>query len=185
MAKEIVKRVGGEASAAQFQRLCLSGWNGSCEEGARYCADSIRKAREPDNKQREIVPLGERKGLWKRYGTARFPELSSVALRLLSIHPASAATERNWSLWGRVYTSARNALGLERAKALIMFCFNDRCNVTDQQDFNLLLSVVEGEFAEEVGPIDMVGEAGCSTERASGAGDAGPSGQDADSDSTI
>jgi hypothetical protein len=34
-----------------------------------------------------------------------------------------------------------------------MFCFNDRCQlqVTDQQDFNLLLSraVVEGEFAEE------------------------------------
>jgi hypothetical protein len=100
MAKEIVRRVGSEASAAQFQRLRLSGWNGSFKEGARYCADSIRKSREPDNKEGEVVPLGERKGLWKRYGTARFPELSSVALRLLSIHPTSAATERNWSLWG-------------------------------------------------------------------------------------
>jgi hypothetical protein len=48
-----------------------------------------------------------------------------------------------------VYTAARNALGLERAKALIAFCFNDRCQVTDQRDFKLLLSVVEGEFADE------------------------------------
>jgi hypothetical protein len=66
-----------------------------------------------------------------------------------------------------------------------MFCFNDRCNVTDKQDFSLLVSVVEGEFADEVGPIDMIGEAGRCRERASGAGDAGPSGQHADSDSPI
>jgi hypothetical protein len=45
--------------------------------------------------------------------------------------------------------AACNALGLERAKALITFCFKDRCQVTDQRDFKLLLSVVEGEFADE------------------------------------
>jgi hypothetical protein len=65
------------------------------------------------------------------------------------IHPTSASTERNWSLWGRVYMVARNALGLERAKALITVCFNDRCQVTDQRDFKLLLSVVENEFVDE------------------------------------
>jgi hypothetical protein len=66
----------------------------------------------------------------------------------LSIHPTSATAERNWSLWGRVYRDARNALGLEGAKALATFCFNDRCKVTDQRDFKLLLSVVENEFAD-------------------------------------
>jgi hypothetical protein len=50
---------------------------------------------------------------------------------------------------GEGYTAARNALGLERAKAFITFCFNDRCQVTDQRDFKLLLSVVENEFADE------------------------------------
>jgi hypothetical protein len=48
-----------------------------------------------------------------------------------------------------VYTGPRNALGLERAKALTMFRINDRCQVTDQRDRTLLLSVVEGEFADE------------------------------------
>jgi hypothetical protein len=36
-------------------------------------------------------------------------------------------------------------LGIERAKKLITFCFNDRAHRNDQDDFNLLLSVVEGE----------------------------------------
>jgi hypothetical protein len=35
------------------------------------------------------------------------------------------------------------------AKALITFCFNDHCQVTDQRDFKLLRSVVQGEFADE------------------------------------
>jgi hypothetical protein len=40
-------------------------------------------------------------------------------------------------------------LGIERAKRLITFCFNDRAHRTDQDEFNLLLSVVEGEVEIE------------------------------------
>jgi hypothetical protein len=40
-------------------------------------------------------------------------------------------------------------LGIERAKRLITFCFHDRANRTDQDDFDLLLSVVEGEVELE------------------------------------
>jgi hypothetical protein len=109
---------------------------------------------EPASKRarKEVKPVGTRKEVWKRYGK-KYPALTGVALRLLSIHP-SAASERSWSLWGRVYTSSRNALGLERAKALITFCFNDRCRKVDQQDFGLLLSVVEGECAKD-DQVDM------------------------------
>jgi hypothetical protein len=89
-----------------------------------------------------------RKGVLKRYGKTDFPELAEVVLRLLSLHPTSAATERNWSLWGRVYTSARNALGLKRAKKLIVFCFNSWFKLVSQDDFGLLLSVVEGGHAD-------------------------------------
>jgi hypothetical protein len=67
----------------------------------------------------------------------------------MSLHSKSAATERNWSLWGRVYTASRSRLGIERAKRLITLCFNDSAHRTDQDDFNLLLSVVEGEFEIE------------------------------------
>ena len=54
------------------------------------------------------------------------------------------ATERNWGLWGLVYTTSRNALGMERAKKMITFCFNSRAQGASIEDFGLLLSVVEG-----------------------------------------
>jgi hypothetical protein len=61
----------------------------------------------------QTVTVKMRTGFGKRFGYTKYPLLSEVALRVMSVHPTSAAPERNWSLWGRVYTSA---LGLERAK---------------------------------------------------------------------
>jgi hypothetical protein len=63
----------------------------------------------------------------------------------MSLHSTSATTERNWSLRGRAYTASRTRLGIERAKKLITFCFDDRAHGIYQDDFNLLLSVMEGE----------------------------------------
>ena len=67
-----------------------------------------------------------------------------------------------------MYTSARTALGLERANKLIMFCFNDRCRVAKQNDFHMLLETVEnllsddGKAAEEAvaGLHEAAAEAG-------------------------
>jgi hypothetical protein len=73
-----------------------------------------------------------------------YPVLADAAIRLLCVHGTSCATERNWALWGRVYTASQNTLGLERAKKLIAFCFNSRAEVLRIDDFGLLLSVVEG-----------------------------------------
>ena len=70
-------------------------------------------------------------------------------LRLLTARSISTSSERNWALWGRVYTSARTALGLERAKKLITFCFNDRCRVNEQNDFHMLLETVENLLTDE------------------------------------
>jgi hypothetical protein len=49
-------------------------------------------------------------------------ELRDVALRLLSAHATSTASERNWSLWGRIYCASPSSLGMERTKALIAIC---------------------------------------------------------------
>jgi hypothetical protein len=91
------------------------------------------------------VTVKIRKGFWKRFGYTKYPLLSEVALRVKSVHPTFAATERNWSSWGRVYTSA---LGLERAKKRITFCVSNGAKAVDQDDFGLLLSAVEGEVVE-------------------------------------
>jgi hypothetical protein len=96
----------------------------------------------------EVAGVRCRKGVWKRYGRQTYPALFDAPIRLLCVHGTSCATERNWALWGRVYASSRNALGMEWAKKLIAFCFNSRAEVTKTDDFGLLLSVVEGSAAD-------------------------------------
>ena len=79
--------------------------------------------------------------LWQRYaGTCE--ALVDVAHKLLSCHATTCATERSWSLWGRVYTSSRNALGVDRAKR-ITICANTR--TLKESDFAVLIAVVEND----------------------------------------
>jgi hypothetical protein len=61
-----------------------------------------------------------------------------------------------------VYTSARNALGLEHAKKLIMFCFNSRFKLVSQDDFGLVLSVVEGGHNDGEHLVEVVTAAAAS-----------------------
>jgi hypothetical protein len=77
-------------------------------------------------KRAPVSSIRMRKGVWKRYEQDVFPKLSTVALRLMSIHATSCAAKRNWFVWGRLYTSARNVLGAERAKKMIAFSFSNR-----------------------------------------------------------
>jgi hypothetical protein len=42
------------------------------------------------------------RGRARKFGDS-MPELQAVLERLLSAHATSAATELNWSLWGRMY----------------------------------------------------------------------------------
>jgi hypothetical protein len=72
-----------------------------------------------------------------------------VALKLLVMHPTSASTERNWSLWGRVYVASRNALArIERARKMITFCFNSRAQKGSMEDLDLLLDTTGQQIAQ-------------------------------------
>ncbi|GES95322.1 zinc finger BED domain-containing protein 1-like [Rhizophagus clarus] len=44
----------------------------------------------------------------------RYPVLSDIAIRILSIPPMSASSERNWSTFGFIYTKLRNRLHEKR-----------------------------------------------------------------------
>jgi hypothetical protein len=80
--------------------------------------------------------------VWRKFGDS-MPELQAVSVRLLSAHATSAATERNWSLWGRMYCAALS-LGMQRAKALIAICAAELAKCNPAQDFQITLSVLEG-----------------------------------------
>jgi hypothetical protein len=93
-ARKIVKRFGD---------LCYSisatvrGWNGSFEEGARCCADSICTARESGHQERPCVKVGTR--VCER-GMTLPDSLSLPVFKAISIQRTPASSECNWVLWG-------------------------------------------------------------------------------------
>ena len=60
------------------------------------------------------------KGVKQAQGQAspQFPLISKAAGRLLSAHVTSCATERNWSLFGNIFSKTRNRLALEHAQKM-------------------------------------------------------------------
>lgn len=86
-----------------------------------------------------------RKGFWKAVAE-EMPELSDVAIQFMCVHSTSCATELNWKLWGRVFTSARTCLEKYRAQKIISFCFNTRAQHRDMSDLALQLDVVEANI---------------------------------------
>jgi hypothetical protein len=94
-------------------------------------------------KSQEVPTAAVRIRVWRKFGDS-MPELQAVAVRLLSAHATRAATERNWSLWGRMYCAARSSLGMQRAKALIAICAAERAKCDPTQEFEVTLSVLEG-----------------------------------------
>ena len=65
------------------------------------------------------APMTRRRALWLRC-TDMYPLFSAAAMRLLSCHPSSCAAERNWSAWGRTYSSLRNRLSKEQAEMIFI-----------------------------------------------------------------
>ena len=63
---------------------------------------------------------------WASKASVMFPLMAKAAVRLLAVHVTSAAAERNWSAWGRVYTKARNRLGIDVATKLVAINWQQR-----------------------------------------------------------
>ena len=59
------------------------------------------------------------RNFWLLKAQRLFPRLAFAANKLLSARTTAAAAERNWSAWGRTYTSLRASLSLETAEKMI------------------------------------------------------------------
>jgi hypothetical protein len=150
-AKHLIERVGGKGTYSQFLRMLSDGWKGEivcdlvheCVQLSKYALSAERFTAGNKRKRLSFASLSMRKAVWEA-AKAQYPTLSEVALRALSIHPTSCASERNWKLWGRVYTASRTALGKNRAQKMITFCFNNRAQKAHMEDMGLQLAVIEG-----------------------------------------
>jgi hypothetical protein len=66
----------------------------------------------------KVADTAKRINFWQAKAT-KFPLFGKAAVWLLSMHASTAAAERNWSAWGRTYTSLRNRLSLEAAQKMV------------------------------------------------------------------
>jgi hypothetical protein len=127
MARAVILSVGGAQAVAEFNDFMLTGWEGSYNAAqlAANCANSLSDDVElvpgSKRKRKEVASVDQRANVWRKKGATVWPERTKVALKLLVLHPTSASTERNWSLWGRVYVASRNALDIECARKMITF----------------------------------------------------------------
>jgi hypothetical protein len=147
--RALVKRVGGPDAESELIRIELNGYPKEMGIYVAVVVQDAETARDTaaaaaSSKKRtapvEMPPMSMRANVWGKSG--KFPALTEVVRRLMACHATTCAAERNWSLWGRIYTSARSALGMERAKKMISICTNSRAHVEDA--FAVSLSVIDG-----------------------------------------
>jgi hypothetical protein len=75
--------------------------------------------RGPGATKEVVAAVHKRIRFWSTQTGPKFAVLTRAANRLLGCHVTTCAAERNWSAWGRVFTAARNRLGIEKAMKLI------------------------------------------------------------------
>ncbi|CAB4432158.1 unnamed protein product [Rhizophagus irregularis] len=63
---------------------------------------------------------------WWNLLKSRYPLLSSVAIKVLSIPASSAASERNWSTYNFIHSKLRNRMVIDRAEKLVYIYWNIR-----------------------------------------------------------
>ena len=81
------------------------------------------------------------------------PLVAIAAGRFLSAHVTSCATERNWSLFGNIFSKTRNRLHLEKAQKLAFIRANSSLGQAGGLDEEIRLSLIDliegGEEEEE------------------------------------
>ena len=95
-----------------------------------------------------------RRNFWLVHMAAEFPHLSEAASRLLSAHVTSCATERNWSLFGNIFTKTRNRLALARAQDIAFVRANNSLGGRGSADEEVMPSIYD--LIEEEGENNMV-----------------------------
>ncbi|CAI5478859.1 unnamed protein product [Closterium sp. Yama58-4] len=74
---------------------------------------------------RELVKAGKKTAVdwWTWHGTD-YPELTTLACRVLSQPVSASACERNWAVWESIHTAKRNRLGSEKCRDLVYVAHN-------------------------------------------------------------
>ena len=67
----------------------------------------------------QVVPVAMRLMFWATWAAAEFPTLAVAASKLLAMHVTTCSSERNWSVWGQVYTKGRSRLSISLGEKIV------------------------------------------------------------------
>lgn len=114
----------GHAAAvqAEFSRLKLS----PLPSAMASDLPELTARRQVEGGQEVFVASSVMRRSWWDLNSSHFPHIACAALKLLSFHVTSCATERNWSIWGRLCTKTSNRRLLERAEKLVTIMSSKR-----------------------------------------------------------
>jgi len=86
-------------------------------ELADVCS-ALHERKELKDKSIQLASAEHRHIFWRSHKQPYSPLVAIAAGRFLSAHVTSCATERNWSLFGNIFSKTRNRLHLEKAQKL-------------------------------------------------------------------
>jgi hypothetical protein len=94
-----------------------------------------------------VASAADRRRWWTRFASKSFPLIAMAADRLLSMHSTSCAVERNWSIWGQVYSKLRNRLSLPLGE-MIVFIRGNLVPAAESADELVVMKLMEEMEAE-------------------------------------
>jgi hAT family C-terminal dimerisation region len=81
--------------------------------------------------QRTAAPVHKRMKCWEKVLSSEYPQLAKVAAKYLAMHSTSCASERNLSVFGRLFDKLRGKLHLSRGEKMVYLAVNDRMKKGD------------------------------------------------------
>jgi hypothetical protein len=145
-ARDLIEQICGsmESVDSEWSKLQLSTIPSKMAKSLDYLCRRVEKS----NGKVEISTMDERMNFWQRFGKCEIPALSVAAVRLLSCHTTTCATERNWSVWGSLYKKSRSRLAVERAAKLIYISANLTEHKSKSEE-EIMLAVLEDGRSNE------------------------------------
>lgn len=101
-----------------------------------------------------VSPIGMRRGWWSQTAASEFPIIGRAAVRLLSAHATTGASERNWSAWGNFYSADRNPTKVETAEKVIYVKANHQGGAAPSKDFKVQMDALDWSSEEEASGDD-------------------------------
>jgi hAT family C-terminal dimerisation region len=111
-------------------------------EVTMFMATVTARTRDKGDGRVKVAAVEDRRALWEKYLAKLYPKLAIAASRLLSMHVTTCSSERNWSMWGNVYTKARNRLQVDRAEKIIFINSNTSQGQDGKFDEDLMLNLI-------------------------------------------